>query len=154
MARDLTLPARSRGCCAKLAGAWRRRRRSTRTYSSSVRSFTLTVHPAFYRRLCGGERAVHSPKQGQCILIQSIRGPNLARPRIRLHPIHPSSFSLPLSADLGTDSAEAADRERERAGRARRRRGEGGGNLLRSSTNVTVGRIGNHAPPVRCSHIV
>ena len=43
------------------------------------------------------------------------------------------------------------ERERERGERGGVGR-EGGGNLLRSSTNVTVGRIGNHAP-VR-SHIV
>ena len=132
--------------CAKLAGAWKRRR-STRTYSSSVRSFTLTVHPAFYRRLCGGERAVHSPRQGQCILIQSIRGPNLARPRIRLHPIiHP--LSLSLSLPIWEQTVQRLQIERESGASE-----EGGGNLLRSSTNVTVGRIGNHAP-VRCSHIV
>ena len=101
--------------CAKLAGAWRRRR-STRTYSSSVRSFTLTVHPAFYRRLCGGERAVHSPKQGQCILIQSIRGPNLARPRIRLHPIiHP--LSLSLSLPIWEQTVQRLQIERERGER-------------------------------------
>ena len=128
--------------CAKLAGAWKRRRRSTRTYSSSVRSFTLTVRPAFYRRLsCTFSEA--RPVYSHSVY----RGPNLARPRIRLHPIiHP--LSLSLSLPIWEQTVQRLQIERESGASE-----EGGGNLLRSSTNVTVGRIGNHAP-VRCSHIV
>ena len=132
--------------CAKLAGAWKRRR-STRTYSSSVRSFSLTVCLAFLLETMWRKsstfseaRPVYSHSDNQ--------GSKFSAPENTPPSHHPSSFSLPLSADLGTDSAEAADRERESGASE-----EGGGNLLRSSTNVTVGRIGNHAP-VRCSHIV
>ena len=101
--------------CAKLAGAWKRRRRSTRTYSSSVRSFTLTVRPAFNRRLsCTFSEA--RPVYSHSVNEES----KFSAPENTPPSHHPSSFSLPLSADLGTDSAEAADRERERGERGGR----------------------------------
>ena len=127
--------------CAKLAGAWKRRRRSTRTYSSSVRSFTLTVHPAFYRRLsCTFSEA--RPVYSHSVNEES----KFSAPENTPPSHHPSSFSLPLP--IWEQTVQRLQIERESGASE-----EGGGNLLRSSTNVTVGRIGNHAP-VRCSHIV